>query len=659
MPRPGARARPAAGRHLLVHRRSGLGDGDELRHHLAAGATAPRWSWTRPSSTSTAGIPSSSAKGAGLVHRAHRDPHDDARRAEAAARARLLALRFLASVGEPLNAECVVWGRGLRPALPRQLVAVRDRRHHDRQHAAMDIKPGAMGKPLPGIEAGIVERDGDGRARTARRRDRRTGAAARLAVDDARLSGRGGALRKCFAGGWYLTGDLAMRDGDGYFWFVGRADDLIKSSGHLIGPFEVESALIEHEAVAEAAVIGMPDETAGEVVKAFVTLKAGFAADEALERDSAAMPASGSAPPSPRARSSSATACRDPLGQDHAPAAARARTRPARGRSVHAGGGRAMTKAKPEARPRPCARPAARMIRIRRFEEKCYELYTQEKIRGFLHLYDGEEAVAVGVIGGAGAARPGRVDLPRARPCAGARHEHGIGAGRDVRQGHRLRRRARRLDASLRRRDQPLRRQRHRRRRAAAGGGAGLGDRMQGEDRVTACFFGDGALAEGEFHEAMNLAALWKLPVLFVLENNLYAMGTAVARVQANTDFAARAAPATACRPKRRRHGRGRGRGRRAPDRVARCARAGGRGSSNAAPTASGRIRCSTPRSTATRPRSSRMAQEGAHRPLPGLAAGQQPDPPGRDRRDRGRGRGAAAQRRRRLRTGRGSRSRT
>ncbi|MDE3081289.1 MAG: AMP-binding protein, partial [Paracoccaceae bacterium] len=91
--------------------------------------------------------------------------------------------------------------------------------------------------------------------------------------------------RKCFAGGWYLTGDLAMRDGDGYFWFVGRADDLIKSSGHLIGPFEVESALLEHTAVAEAAAIGLPDETAGEVVKAYVALKPGFVPSEALERE--------------------------------------------------------------------------------------------------------------------------------------------------------------------------------------------------------------------------------------------------------------------------------------------------------------------------------------------------------------------------------------
>ena len=91
--------------------------------------------------------------------------------------------------------------------------------------------------------------------------------------------------RKCFAGRWYLTGDLAMRDADGYFWFVGRADDVIKSSGHLIGPFEVESALMEHPAVAEAGVIGKPDPMAGEIVKAFVALKPGFAPTEALRRD--------------------------------------------------------------------------------------------------------------------------------------------------------------------------------------------------------------------------------------------------------------------------------------------------------------------------------------------------------------------------------------
>jgi acetyl-CoA synthetase len=91
--------------------------------------------------------------------------------------------------------------------------------------------------------------------------------------------------RKCFAGGWYLTSDLAKCDADGYFWFVGRADDVIKSLGHLIGPFEVESALLEHPAVAEAGVIGKPDPVAGEIVKAFVELKPGHQANEDLRSE--------------------------------------------------------------------------------------------------------------------------------------------------------------------------------------------------------------------------------------------------------------------------------------------------------------------------------------------------------------------------------------
>jgi acetyl-CoA synthetase len=95
--------------------------------------------------------------------------------------------------------------------------------------------------------------------------------------DDARYA-------KCFAAGWYLTGDLARRDADGYYWFVGRADDVIKTSGHLIGPFEVESVLMEHPAVAEAGVIGKPDPVAMEIVKAFVSLKAGVEETPELRR---------------------------------------------------------------------------------------------------------------------------------------------------------------------------------------------------------------------------------------------------------------------------------------------------------------------------------------------------------------------------------------
>jgi acetyl-CoA synthetase len=91
--------------------------------------------------------------------------------------------------------------------------------------------------------------------------------------------------RACFRDGWYLSGDLARRDADGYFWFVGRADDVIKTAGHLIGPFEVESVLMEHPAVVEAAAIGVPEPTAGEVVKAFVTLRAGREPGDALRRE--------------------------------------------------------------------------------------------------------------------------------------------------------------------------------------------------------------------------------------------------------------------------------------------------------------------------------------------------------------------------------------
>jgi acetyl-CoA synthetase len=178
----------------------------------------------------------------------------------------------------------VVGKRGAGPAHPRQLVADRDGRHHDRQHAGGDIKPGSMGRPLPGIEAAIVHKDADGKVGLVETADTE----GELALKRGWPSMLRGYLhneeryKKCFAGEWYLSGDLAKRDADGYFWFVGRADDVIKSAGHLIGPFEVESALMEHPAVAEAGVIGKPDEVVGEVVKAFVSLKKGFEASDAL-----------------------------------------------------------------------------------------------------------------------------------------------------------------------------------------------------------------------------------------------------------------------------------------------------------------------------------------------------------------------------------------
>ncbi|MGR2753424.1 acetate--CoA ligase [Agromyces arachidis] len=215
--------------------------------------------------------------------------------AERAAAHDLSALRFVASVGEPLNPEVVVWGQEAL-GLP-----VHDNWWQTEtggimisNYPAMDIRPGSMGRPLPGIEAAIVARDDQGDPVV------RDGEAVLVTDPDAtgELALRPGwpsmfrgyldeeeRYLKCFAGGWYLTGDLARRDADGYFWFVGRRDDVIKSSGHLIGPFEVESTLLEHDAVAEAAVIGVPDPVAGEVVKAFVELKPGHEPSDALRRE--------------------------------------------------------------------------------------------------------------------------------------------------------------------------------------------------------------------------------------------------------------------------------------------------------------------------------------------------------------------------------------
>jgi acetyl-CoA synthetase len=156
--------------------------------------------------------------------------------------------------------------------------------------AGADIKPGSMGRALPGVDAFVVRRGAEGGADAEIIRE--PGVEGELALRVAWPSmfraylGQDERYRQCFcesaAGTLYLTGDLARRDADGCFWFVGRADDVIKSAGHLIGPFEVESALMEHRAVAEAGVIGKPDPVVGEVVKAFVALKAGFEPTEAL-----------------------------------------------------------------------------------------------------------------------------------------------------------------------------------------------------------------------------------------------------------------------------------------------------------------------------------------------------------------------------------------
>ena len=201
---------------------------------------------------------------------------------------RFRSLRFIASVGEPLNPEAVWWGKEVL-GLP----------IHDNwwqtetggimiaNTPAFDIKPGSMGRPLPGIEAAIVQRQEDGSLKLIDAPDSEGELALKAGWPSMFRTYLHNELRyrKCFAGEWYLTGDLARRDADGYYWFVGRADDVIKSAGHLIGPFEVESALMEHPAVAEAGVIGKPDPIVGEVVKAFVSLKKGFEESEALRME--------------------------------------------------------------------------------------------------------------------------------------------------------------------------------------------------------------------------------------------------------------------------------------------------------------------------------------------------------------------------------------
>ncbi|MEV0402652.1 acetate--CoA ligase [Actinoallomurus sp. NPDC050550] len=205
----------------------------------------------------------------------------------------LSALRFVASVGEPLNPEAVVWGQeALRLPIHDNWWQTETGAIMIANFAAMDIRPGSMGRPLPGVEAAVLERGPDGRARVEDGRVRVVeDGAGELALRPGWPSMFRGYLHdeeryaKAFAGGWYLTGDVARRDADGYFWFVARADDVIKSAGHLIGPFEVESVLMEHPAVAESGVIGKPDPIAGEIVKAFVALRTGHEPSDSLRRE--------------------------------------------------------------------------------------------------------------------------------------------------------------------------------------------------------------------------------------------------------------------------------------------------------------------------------------------------------------------------------------
>ncbi len=186
----------------------------------------------------------------------------------------LSSLRHLSSVGEPLGPEAVVWGEATfgvpfhdnwwQTETGAILIA---------NYPSMDIRPGSMGRPVPGIQVGILDGDfdpvppgDDGNLAI------RPGWPSRFQTywDDAET------YNSKFRNGWYITSDRARMDEDGYLWFVGRADDVINTAGHLVGPFEVETALFEHPAVADAAVIGKPDPVAMEIVKAFVVLKEEF-----------------------------------------------------------------------------------------------------------------------------------------------------------------------------------------------------------------------------------------------------------------------------------------------------------------------------------------------------------------------------------------------
>jgi acetyl-CoA synthetase len=194
-------------------------------------------------------------------------------------------LRLVHSVGEPLNPEAVVWGaKALGLPIHDNWWQTETGGIMIANFAAMTIRPGSMGRPLPGIEVAIVRRVGEDEVEVVHESD----VEGELALKPGWPSMFRGYLheearyRKCFVSGWYLSGDLARRDADGYFWFVGRADDIIKTAGHMVGPFEVESALMEHPAVAEAGVIGKPDPVIGELVKAFVSLKLGIQPNEKL-----------------------------------------------------------------------------------------------------------------------------------------------------------------------------------------------------------------------------------------------------------------------------------------------------------------------------------------------------------------------------------------
>ncbi len=267
-----------------------------------------------------------------------------------AAGADLSQLRLLASVGEPLDAVAVHWcERTFGVPVIDTWWQTETGGIMISNHRSQPVRAGSMGRPIPGVEAALVTRDAAGDAVV-------DAGGAPVLVDDPEQSGelvlRAGwpsmfrtyldqdeRYRSAFLGGWYLTGDLARRDDDGYYWFVGRGDDVIKTSGHLIGPFEVESALNEHPAVAETGVIGKPDPTAGTIVKAFVVPATGRDPDDELLRELLGHARSRLGPAVAPARSSSSTTSRTPAAARSCVGCSRlvssARTKATRRRSRH------------------------------------------------------------------------------------------------------------------------------------------------------------------------------------------------------------------------------------------------------------------------------------------------------------------------------------
>ncbi|ALN76679.1 MULTISPECIES: acetate--CoA ligase [Staphylococcus] len=195
----------------------------------------------------------------------------------------LSSVRTILSVGEPLNPEVIKWAKkvyGKRVLDTWWMTETGG--HMIVNYPSMDIKLGSMGKPLPGIQAAIIDNEG---------RELPPNRMGNLAIKKGwpsmmyKIWKNPEKYQSYFIGDWYVSGDSAYQDEDGYFWFQGRVDDVIMTAGERVGPFEVESKLVEHEAVAEAGVIGKPDPVRGEIIKAFVALRQGYEPSDDLKED--------------------------------------------------------------------------------------------------------------------------------------------------------------------------------------------------------------------------------------------------------------------------------------------------------------------------------------------------------------------------------------